>query len=175
MTRHALSIIALVSITTLALPDLPANAQQGPRGSERDGYGWGPGMMMGPGMMGWGNLGFMCNPRAAGMAEWRINRIEAAVRPTEEQRNALNELRSASTKAAETIAASCSSTVPAKATERLALMEKRAEATLQAVKLVRPAFEAFYAALDTDQKARLDAIGPRRWGWSSWRWRWNER
>jgi hypothetical protein len=38
------------------------------RGSARD-YGWGPGMMMGPGMMGRGGNDGMCNPRAAGLAE----------------------------------------------------------------------------------------------------------
>jgi len=43
------------------------------------------------------------------------------------------------------------------------------EAMLQAVKTVRPAFDAFYASLDNDQKARLDSIGPRRWGWQRWR------
>ena len=32
-------------------------------------------MMMGPGMMGAGGFNFMCNPRAAGFAEWRIARI----------------------------------------------------------------------------------------------------
>jgi hypothetical protein len=36
-------------------------------------------------------------------------------------------------------------------------MEKRLDAMLQAVKTVRPAFESFYASLDDQQKARLDA------------------
>jgi hypothetical protein len=52
--------------------------------------------------MGSGGLGFMCNPPAADFAEWRLEQIEAAVRPTDAQRAALNELRAASTKAAET-------------------------------------------------------------------------
>jgi hypothetical protein len=26
--------------------------------------------------------------------------------------------------------------------------------------------------LDDDQKARLDAVGPRQWGWRGWRWGW---
>ena len=132
-------------------------------------------MMMGPGMMGGREFGFMCNPRSAGMAEWRLNRIEAELKPTEAQKTALNELRAASTKAAATIAAACATELPAKSTERLGLMEKRVEATLQAVRIVRPAFEAFYATLDDQQKTRLDAIGPRRWGWRSWLWRWNQR
>jgi len=31
---------------------------------------------------------------------------------------------------------------------------------------------AFYGLLDDDQKARLDAVGPRQWGWRGWRWGW---
>jgi hypothetical protein len=37
------------------------------------------------------------------------------------------------------------------------------------VKTVRPAFDAFYQTLDETQKSRLDAAGPRRWGWQHWR------
>ncbi len=71
--------------------------------------GWGPGMMMGPGMMGRGGMwgGDMCNPRAAGLAQWRIASIERAVRPTDAQRPKLDELKTASGKAAEIITAAC--------------------------------------------------------------------
>jgi len=148
--------------------------QPAQRSAASEGFGWGPAMMMGPGMMGAGGFGFMCNPRAGGFAEWRAERIEQAVRPTEAQRGAFNELRAASTKAAETIAAACPNDFPGKSTERLALMEKRLEAMLQAVKTVRPAFDTFYGLLDDDQKARLDAAGPRRWGWHGWRWHWGD-
>jgi hypothetical protein len=54
------------------------------------------------------------------------------VRPTEAQRPALNELRVASTKAAETISAACAVDFPTKSTQRLDAMEKRVEAMLQA-------------------------------------------
>jgi hypothetical protein len=128
-------------------------------------------MMMGPPMMGGGNMGFMCNPRTAGMAEWRIARIEEAIKPTDAQKKAIEDLRSASAKAADILNSACTSAVPAQSNERLALMEKRAEAGVQAIKLVRPAFDALYALLDTDQKSKLDAVGPRRWGWRNWRWR----
>jgi hypothetical protein len=40
----------------------------------------------------------------------------------------------------------------------------------QAIKIVRPAFDAFYATLDDEQKARINTGGPRRWGWHGW-WR----
>jgi hypothetical protein len=135
------------------------------------GYGWGPGMMMGPGMMGWdgdGSAG-MCNPRAAGLAEWRMERIERLVKPTEAQRPALDGLHTASTKAAELISAACPHDFPASAPARLEAMEKRMDTMLQAIKIVRPAFDAFYVTLTEDQKARLNTAGPRGWGWHGWR------
>ncbi len=94
----------------------PPAAGAGPGGP--GGPGWGPGMMMGPGMMGWGGrggMGMLCDPRAAGMAEWRMERIEKVVQPTEAQRAALNDLRTASTKAAEQISAACPREFPASA------------------------------------------------------------
>jgi hypothetical protein len=148
MTGAKRSRLVAGAAVSLALMCGAANAQDGQRGPGFLGPGWGPGAMMGPGMMAADGFGFLCNPRAAGFAEWRTDRIEAAVRPTEAQRAALNELRGASTKAAEMVAAACPADFPAKATERLKLMETRLEAMLQAVKTVRPAFDAFYDLLD---------------------------
>jgi hypothetical protein len=161
---------AAVALILTAFVAVDARAQGGPKGGEP---GPGPGMMMGPGMMGPVNFRFSCNPRAAGLAEWRISRIEAAVKPNEAQTVKLSELRAASLKAAETITSACSGDMPAKSTERLALMEKRVDAMQQAIRIIRPAFEAFYASLDSEQQAKLDAIGPRRWGWRNWRWPWS--
>jgi len=140
--------------------------------SQPAGPGWGPGMMMGPGMMGWGGgrgMGWMCSPQGAGLAEWRMARIEELVKPTEAQRKQLEDLRAASTKAAEGIKAACPIEWPASAPARLELMEKRMEAMLAAVKTVRPAFDAFYGTLSEEQKARLNSAGPRGWGWEGWR------
>lgn len=175
--RSSRAAVTIAIVASMALPVLaiPVHAQPAPNGRDAGASGWGPGAMMGPGMMHGRGMGFMCNPRIAGMAEWRIKKIESAVNPTEAQRTALNDLRTASSKAAETITATCSAEVPAKSSERLALMEKRMEAMLQAIKLVRPAFDRFYATLDADQKARLDASGPRKWGWRHWRWSWSDR
>lgn len=128
------------------------------------------GAMMGPGMMmGMGRGRDMCGPRAAGLAEWRIDRIERSVKPNDAQKAKLTDLRTASKTAADSLALACPTTWPRSATERLGLMEKRMEVMLQAVKTVRPAFESFYASLDADQKARLDGAGPRGWGWRWWR------
>ncbi len=148
----------------------PVSAQPGPG----MGPGMGPGGMgggfMGPGMMGRG-MGAMCNPSSAGFTQWRADRIERAVQPNESQKAALNELRNASTKAAEALSASCPKDFPKTSSERFAFMEKRMEAMLQAIRTVRPAFDAFYATLNVEQKERLDSAGPRRWGGWGQRWR----
>lgn len=174
------TILAAPAIAQTANPgpaNPPAASSPGPGGGPGagpgPGYGprgwWGPGMMMGPGMMGWGGMGAMCDPRGAGLAEWRMERIERLITPTEAQRAALNDLRTASTKAAEIVAAGCPREFPASASARLELMEKRLDAMQQAIKTVRPAFDAFYATLNDEQKARINTSGPRHWGWRGWR------
>lgn len=143
----------------------------GPSPGDRPGRGpgWGPGMMMGPGMMGGRGMGGICNPRAAGLAEWRMDRIARLINPNEGQRKALDDLRAASTKAAQTIVSACPREFPASAPARMELMEKRLEAMLAAIKTVRPAFDAFYATLSDEQKSRINSRGPRHWGWRGWR------
>lgn len=148
-------------------PDNKSSAERAPGygpGGPR-GHGWGPGMMMGPGMMGWSGGGMLCDPRAVGLAEWRMDRIERLISPNEAQRAALDTLRTASAKAAETVAAACPPDPPASATGRLEAIEKRLDAMLAAIKIVRPAFDAFYATLNDEQKARINTSGSSRWGW----------
>ncbi len=164
------------AIVALLVASAPALAQGGPGSGPGGGPGgWGPGMMMwpgmmrGPGMWGPGGPGSFCNPRMAGFAEWRIDQIERVVKPNETQRKALQDLRAASAKAAEMIAAACPQQAPATTSERLSVMEKRMETMLQAIKTTRPAFDAFYGTLSDEQKQRLDASGPRQWGWGRWR------
>jgi LTXXQ motif family protein len=181
MSAAAIAIAgSLLAAPAIAQPAGPGNppAAGGTAPDSSPGYGprggWGPGMMMGPGMMGWGGsgagMGAVCDPRGAGLAEWRMERIERLITPNDAQRAALNELRTASAKAADIVASACPREFPESATARLALMEKRLDAMQQAIKIVRPAFDAFYATLDDEQKARINTGGPRRWGWHGW-WR----
>jgi hypothetical protein len=48
---------------------------------------------------------------------------------------------------------------------QLAVMERRVTGLLDALKIIRPAYDKFYASLDDQQKARLDGLGPGRHGW----------
>ena len=172
--KSRLAIATALLIGSLAMVPALAQPAGGPGAGPGagPGSGWGPGMMMGPGMMGWGarrGMGWMCSPQSAGLAEWRKERIERLVKPTEAQRKALDELQAASTKAAQIVADACPREFPASAQSRLELMEKRMEAMLTALKTVRPAFDAFYATLTDEQKAQINSAGPRRWGWRGWR------
>jgi hypothetical protein len=166
MTTRLIASVALAATVLAALP-APVRAQPagpGPDGMRQD-------MMMGPGMMGRGMTHRMCSPNAAGFAEWRIQRLERLVNPTEAQRAKFDEFKAASGKAVEIMRSACPNEIPLTAVGRMAAMEKRMEAMLQAVKTVRPALEGFYGALSDEQKARLDSMsGGRRF--MRWRDRW---
>lgn len=166
----ALGAFAITAFLSLA----PAAAQPGPGSGRGPGMmmdqGFGPGMMMGPGMMrGRGMAGRMCSPGAAGFSGWRIAAIEQAIKPDEAQQKKLEEFKAASAKAADTMRSACPAEFPDSPTARMDLMEKRMEAMLQAIKTVRPAFDAFYGSLTDEQKSKLNATssGARRF----WHWR----
>ena len=162
LRQFAVCVLAICSLTVVA------QAQSTDRGrGDRDGRGY----MMGPGMMDREHFGRMCSPRAAGFSEWRINRMEQTVKPNDAQRAKFDELKAASGKAAELMRTACAADVPATMAGRMEATEKRLEAMLQAVKSVRPAFEAFYATLSDDQKASLNS-GPGRNRFWRWRDRW---
>lgn len=81
-----------------------------------------------------------------------MGEIETVVKPNETQKAALDELKSASGKAAEIISRDCPSTIPVKPTERMELVQKRLETMLQAIKVVRPAFQRFTMGLMISKK-----------------------
>jgi hypothetical protein len=124
-----------------------------------------PGVLTGPGTMGPRGYRRLCTPRSVGLYEWQLRWIERVVRPTETQKAALNDLQSASSKAIATMATACKTEIPATTKAQLEMMDARLETMSQAVKGFRPAFEKFYASLDSQQQQRLDVFGPRHRGW----------
>jgi LTXXQ motif family protein/ABC transporter substrate binding protein len=102
----------------------------------------------------------VCRNGASDLTDWPIARISEVVQPTEAQRPALDELRSASQKAMDLLKAVCPSDLPSTPTGRLAAMESRVKVMLQAVQMVRPPLERFYQLLSDEQKARLNAVSP---------------
>jgi hypothetical protein len=101
-----------------------------------------------------------CAEQAKGVTAWPFNQITEAIRPTEEQRSLLNNLKKASAEAGEQFEQACPDMVPMTPTGRLQAMTMRLRATVDAVKIVKPPLEAFYASLNDEQKARFNDLGP---------------
>jgi hypothetical protein len=106
------------------------------------------------------SLGQLCGDPEKGVTAWPIASIEQAVQPTPEQRALLKELKSAAAKAADAFKESCGGSYAMTPPGRLRAMTNRISATLEAVRIVRPALEKFYNSLSEEQQARFNALGP---------------
>jgi LTXXQ motif family protein len=100
----------------------------------------------------------ICGQQATGVVQFPIDAFDKAVHPDEAQRAELKDLSDAATRAAEMIKASCPAEPPLSVPARLEAMQKRLEAMLESVKLVRGPLEKFYSSLNDEQKARLNQI-----------------
>jgi LTXXQ motif family protein len=100
----------------------------------------------------------LCQSPDKGVTAWPIEEIARAVQPRPEQRALLDELKAAAAKAADLF--SCADSYAMTPPGRLRAMTNRVSATLDAVKVVRPALEQFYNSLNDEQKARFNALGP---------------
>jgi hypothetical protein len=104
------------------------------------------------------NLAEMCSESARQFTALPSEQIQQTVQPNEQQRGALEALKSASTKAADILNGTCPSQTPSTPGARLDAMAKRLDATVQAVKTMRPALKDFYASLGDEQKARFNTM-----------------
>lgn len=102
----------------------------------------------------------LCGTPDKGVIAWPLADIARAVRPTPEQRALLDELKTAAANAAGVFKDSCAETYALTPAGRLRAMMNRVSATLEAVKIVRPALENFYNSLNDEQQARFNALGP---------------
>jgi LTXXQ motif family protein len=100
----------------------------------------------------------LCDARSPGVADLPIDRIARAVQPSEPQRAALDELKEASLKAAAALKTDCPTYRALTPIGRVEIMEQRLEATLAAVKTVKPALDKFYDMLSDEQKARFNEL-----------------
>jgi hypothetical protein len=103
----------------------------------------------------------LCSNPDRGVTAWPFAEITSALRPTSEQRALLDQLKSAAAHAADALKNSCSDTYALTPPGRLRAMINRISATLEAVRMVRPALEGFYNALSDEQRARFNALSPR--------------
>ena len=106
------------------------------------------------------NFAKLCDGRSPGIIDLPIDRIAQAVQPSEPQGVALDELKNASLKAADTLQAKCPTYRALTPVGRVEAMEHRLGAALGAVKTMQPALVRFYDMLSDEQKARFNALRP---------------
>jgi len=104
-------------------------------------------------------LAALCGERAAAFSQVPAQRIEETIRPTPQQRNAFDTLKTASVKAGDGLRSSCPGQMPSAIMDRLDAVDVRLAAMLSAVEIVRPALQEFYASLTDEQKARFNSLG----------------
>ena len=100
-----------------------------------------------------------CGGFAPGVTSFPIQQIRQAIHPTGDQITLVEDLADASSKASATISASCPSEPPLTSPARLDAVQRRLEATMQAIEIVRPALANLYNSLSDEQRQRLEAIG----------------
>jgi hypothetical protein len=94
-----------------------------------------------------------CDARDMVQVDWDF--IERVVIPIGDQRQRLTDLKAVVAQADAQMVASCAIEARLTPTGRLEAMEKRLELRLEALKSLRAPLEAFYSALDDEQKARF--------------------
>lgn len=100
-----------------------------------------------------------CNGLAPGVTDLPIAQIRKTVQPTADQSAALDALSAAAAKADDIVAASCPNDIPLTPVARLDSAEKRIEAMIQAVQIVRDPLGKFYDSLSDEQRQKFDAMG----------------
>ena len=96
------------------------------------------------------------------VAGFPIDQVREAIAPNEAQRAALDELAGALVRAAEMIRASCPAQAAFTAPGRLAVMQARIGAMMQAALAVQPPLTRFYDLLEDEQEARLNVLAEDR-------------
>lgn len=154
-TLQNIRTVAMTDRMTDRMADRQDVAHRDGRGGRMGGA---EGGMMGMPMMGGGRI---CQSNES-MVPRMTTRLERSVTLTDAQKPDFEALKAAMAKAEATLKAAC----PTEAdrndrtpTGRLALAEKRMTAGLEAIRTVRPAFDAFYAKLDDKQRDQLRWAG----------------
>ena len=100
-----------------------------------------------------------CSGFAPGVSSLPIDKIQQSVKPTGMQLTALKSLETASNQAEGILKASCPSQPPLTPVGRLDALQKRLDAMVKGLDLVRAPLTKFDGSLSAEQKQQLDAMG----------------
>jgi len=99
-----------------------------------------------------------CSGQAAELQNMPLDAVVKTVQPSDAQRAAFEQIRTAAVDAANKLNATCPKDVPAALTDRLDTMRASLDAIKAALQPLRPVFADAYAVLNDEQKARLVAL-----------------
>jgi LTXXQ motif family protein len=99
-----------------------------------------------------------CKQEALEWKSWPLELVAQIARVDDAQRNALVRTQAAAENVAETLASSCPSDSPASLADKFDLLDHVLEGLVAGLDRLRPSIEAFYSALNDEQKARLVAL-----------------
>ncbi len=94
--------------------------------------------------------------------QWPASEIEARLHLSDTQREELDVLRRMSVFAKNTLNFACQPDENLTPPDRLATADTRLDAMLDAIKLIAPALDDFFATLSDEQKAQFETIGTKR-------------
>jgi type IV secretory pathway VirB10-like protein len=100
----------------------------------------------------------LCGPGFGRRIDNDLRRIARAVVPTDAQRGAFDDLRTAAATARDQAQEGCNEAPAQTPTARLQLMDERLSSVQQAVRTLRPPLDTFYASLSDEQKARFNEL-----------------
>jgi hypothetical protein len=104
----------------------------------------------------------LCSDDKSEIAGLRIDQVRDAIQLNDAQRTALDDLANALISAAQMIRASCPAQAAFTAPGRLAIMQQRIGAMMQAALAVQQPLVKFYDLLEDEQEARLNALAEDR-------------
>ena len=102
----------------------------------------------------------VCGENASGVGHIPLKQIESSLQTNPSQRSVFEELQNAALQAAESLKANCPEFEALTPTGRVAAIEQRLDAMLQAVQTVEPALQKFYGSLSDEQKERFNRLAP---------------
>jgi hypothetical protein len=102
----------------------------------------------------------LCGRQAEDFARVPVERITRTVEPDAQQQRALQDLTTVSAQAFREIQTSCPPDTAADLVVRFDAVEGRLGAMVDALQIIRPKLEAFYASLSDEQKARFNTLHP---------------
>jgi hypothetical protein len=89
-----------------------------------------------------------------------VFRLEKATTPDDTQRPVFQKLATALGQASGYLIKSCPTEIPSQPAARLQLMQAQLDVAIMALDIVRPQLQAYEQALNDEQRARLDGVGP---------------